>query len=134
MTPEEKRIAIAETCGWKGVRSDWDAALRVYGNPSTSLIGTPPCNQTEGWDKRDSFWTLPDYLNDLNAMHEAEKVLLVGTPKQIIHATNKYTNWLCRILGCLDTALFQFAHATAAQRADAFIATLDLDKSSHEPS
>ena len=120
MTPEEKRIAIAEACGWRFAETG--PRGKTWVPPQKQHIKYVTING------------LPDYLNDLNAMHEAEKVLLVGTPKQIIHATNKYTNWLCRILGCLDTALFQFAHATAAQRADAFIATLDLDKSSHEPS
>jgi len=47
MTQEAQRVAIAEACGWKtGYR-----------------------------DAVSSVTALPDYLNDLNAMHEAEQVL-----------------------------------------------------------
>ena len=52
----------------------------------------------------------PDYLNDLNAMHEAEKVL---TDKQAI----LYDSILDLISG------WTF-HRTAAQRAEAFLRTI----------
>lgn len=57
MTPEAQRIAIAEWMGW----TDF-----VMGNDGRTPWGTPPtggCNQ------------LPDYLNDLNEMAEAEAKL-----------------------------------------------------------
>ncbi len=47
MTPEAQRTAIAEACGWK----------------------------TEYRDAVSSVTALPDYLNDLNAMHDALKTL-----------------------------------------------------------
>jgi hypothetical protein len=110
MNPEQKRIAIAEACGWtrkKGMRA-WN---RPDGN---------------GWDY---VAQLPDYLNDLNAMHEAEKVM---TKEQM--PTFEY--YLTEITGSTGMGLrryfigevFKVAHATATQRADAFIATLGLDK------
>ena len=56
MSPEAQRIAIAEVCGWKrhadGVgfyQGEFHAFKTSYG--------------------------CPDYLNDLNALHEAEKFL-----------------------------------------------------------
>jgi hypothetical protein len=57
---------------------------------------------------------LPDYLNDLNAMHEAEKVLTAD-------------QWFeyDRLMPLRDP---QKIHATAAQRAEAFIKTLGLNK------
>lgn len=59
----------------------------------------------------------PDYLNDLNAMHEAEKVL--GEPK-----CYEYVDYLpSHYQGRTNFAL---AHATAAQRAEAFLRTLNL--------
>ncbi len=55
---------------------------------------------------------LPDYLGDLNAMHEAEKVL---TGIQLA----EYSIWLQKIED------YDFL-ATAAQRAEAFLKTLGL--------
>lgn len=118
MTPEEQRIAIAEARGWDcdpeeahewGSRGQWAKHATLTGGALVSLN-----------------MEVPNYPKDLNAMHEAEKVLLLGSAKQVIHATNRYTDQLCRIMGCMDTALFQFTHATAAQRAEAFLRTLEL--------
>jgi hypothetical protein len=59
----------------------------------------------------------PDYLNDLNAMHEAEKML--PSPSHWI----SYSSFLEPL--CQDSVGF-FIHATAAQRAEAFLRTLNL--------
>ena len=62
-----------------------------------------------------SVWSvgIPDYLDDLNAMHEAEKVLDFNQLRDME-----------------DSVSFQFAvypfHATASQRAEAFLRTLGL--------
>ena len=64
-----------------------------------------------------TYWTkqhFPDYLNDLNASHEMEKVL---TREQ----HEKYWLHLCRDI----VPLSGYAHcATASQRSDAFLLTL----------
>ena len=60
----------------------------------------------------------PDYLNDLNAMHEAEKVL---TDEQ----KREYRICLFRLCDCYAG---REVHATAAQRAEAFLKTLNLWK------
>jgi len=65
-----------------------------------------------------------DFYNDLNACAEFERALLGGNAKQNIHSTNRYTNELCKLLQCLDTALFQFATATAPQRCEAYLKTI----------
>lgn len=57
---------------------------------------------------------LPDYLTDLNAMHEAEKVL-TG------HQWTDYANVLTDIGPCSRRGMI---HATAAQRAEAFLRTV----------
>ena len=57
----------------------------------------------------------PDYLNDLNAMHEAEMKLIAGD------LDTEYRETLDKVCG-------QYAiifRATAAQRAEAFIRTLN---------
>jgi len=57
MKPEQQRIAIAEACGW--------ADCQIIGN--TRWFGIPPEQANTG----DNFRLIPDYLADLNAMHEA---------------------------------------------------------------
>lgn len=61
MSPEAQRIAIAEACGWvnQGRAKRIPALLFRWVNPSTKAVV----------DASD----LPDYLNDLNAMHESLK-------------------------------------------------------------
>lgn len=56
---------------------------------------------------------LPDYLNDLNDMHEAEKVL-----------TNEQLEVYCNILHKPNHGVYWAIHATASQRAEAFLRTI----------
>jgi hypothetical protein len=111
MKPELQRIAIAEACGW--------------------VMTTEQVEHTQWteWTETRKFWVsphgkrgeLPDYLNDLNAMHEAEKVL---TQQQRI----EYVRELGYIwTGRNDRAIpnWWFVHdATATQRAEAFLRTI----------
>jgi hypothetical protein len=104
MTPESQRIAIAEACGW--VRP----------------IGITNVEPDTWWTKGDNKLTLhlPDYLNDLNAMHEAEKVLDDEQAATYYDLLNiKLPTTRCSI----DEYVI---HATAAQRAEAFLRTLNL--------
>ena len=89
MTNEQINIAIAEACGIIS-KDQWGSLYRT-------LHGL--------------FRNCPDYCNDLNAMHEAEKML------------NK-EQWVAygRELSRLN--VFPMVHATAAQRAEAFLRTL----------
>jgi hypothetical protein len=96
MTPEAQRIAIAEACGWKP-----HADGRGYHQGEHSI-----------WK---SSKPLPDYLTDLNAMHEAEKYF-----KDDEAAWHGYKFWL---LGNIEPHRHEI-HATAAQRAEAFLRTL----------
>ena len=118
MSPEQQRIAIAQACGWRGVDPRrWGGYTDTY-NPLCSMadaIGAPA-----------KFWGyVPDYLNDLNAMHEAEKVL---TEKRV----RSYAFTLAQVLDTSPTVdlddQFLNIHATAAQRAEAFGLTLKLWK------
>ncbi len=61
---------------------------------------------------------LPDYLNDLNAMHEAEKVLTDAQRKQ-------YAELLLPMMGEPEWS-YNDVFATAAKRAEAFLRTLNL--------
>jgi len=97
MTKEQQRIVIAEICGWSRTSS------------TSGLV--------EAWQKGAEYTTkLPDYPNDLNAMHEAEKAL-------------SEEQWIAyiEILGTVmpDARLRSYVHATAAQRAKAFLETFN---------
>lgn len=67
MSDNEIRIAIAEACGWKKVFIG-GGVVRGY---------SPTRNNEHDYD------LAPDYIHDLNAMHEAEKVLKSSYPKFI---------------------------------------------------
>lgn len=122
MDPIKQRIAIAEACGWKH-----------YG--CTGCAQSPcACDEwihesTDGVPSE-----LPDYLNDLNAMHEAEKSLDVTQhlefPMELRCIIQRDCNKPeCYIPGAERSQLiadYWFYHATAAQRAEAFLRTLGL--------
>jgi hypothetical protein len=111
MKPDEQRMAIAKACGWIPRYDDAKANLRHWLRPNKSDSNT---------------YFLPNYLNDLNAMHEAEKSL----PSE--HARNSYLNILHEITSeseMSDVDIdFAWCIATAAQRARAFLETLNLWK------
>ena len=126
MTPEKQRIAIAEACGWTEIEpcTCCDEVSRGY---------TP----RPGTHKKH----LPDYLNDLNAMHEAEKVL--WDKGLMLEFVNQLVGIVCAAKGfrldklatdevaayvtvlCLAVQPKPMLHhATAAQRAEAFLRTI----------
>ena len=61
---------------------------------------------------------IPNFYQDLNAMHEAEKAL---TEKQ--RTGDHYAAMIADVTGC-DDMLWGFIHATAQQRAEAFLRTV----------
>ena len=103
MKPEQQRIKIAEACGWKRVA------------PMAEVLWGASATKDKLW-----MWPhqLPNYLTDLNAMYEAEKVII---ERGLMHPFEGYHNTLC---GILDNG--NAIHATAAQRAEAFLRTLNL--------
>ena len=108
MKPEQQRIAIAEACGI----TDCHRVIELW-RPAPNNV------RLEGIMGGNKV-TVPDYLNDLNAMYEAEKVLRADQLAD-------YFDRLCHqvIDGSLAPAGCVW-HATAAQRAEAFLRTLSL--------
>ena len=108
MTPEQQRIAIAEACGWKETEA-WLDGRRCFERADINA----------GWD----FDSLPDFLNDLNAMHEAEKVLTPDTiPEYLCQLFDVATNGRSGLYPVAENYLSH--HATASQRAEAFLRTI----------
>ncbi len=115
MTPEAQRTAIAGACWHTGIKQirtiNDDGAYTVLASDQTA----------SGWTGYDA-QEIPDYLNDLNAIHDAEKVL---TPVQL----GFYLGTLANMFpySGMESWSFGFArsiHATAAQRAEAFLRTI----------
>lgn len=106
MNTEAQRIAIAEACGWT---FDDGRVINSSGH-EWKMLGMS---------------AVPRYLTDLNAMHEAEKVL----------KGNKFVDYIRRLHqdvfnsdpeSLTNGELWELIHATAAQRAEAFLRTLNL--------
>jgi len=104
MKLKEQRIAIAEACGWRfaetGPQGKWWAPPK-----GEKFVAT-------------LYERLPDYLNDLNAMHEAEKHLRSLYPRDEFH---EFGYQLEEIMTRDEERVW---HATAPQRAEAFLRTL----------
>ena len=131
MKTEQQRIAIAEACGWtphpdndKMEVKCWTLGGSKYGERGSICARSAYINDaTWGLEQR----ALPDYLNDLNAMHEAEKVLTddqelryfqVLMCSDVIHLNG---------LEYVERQMLHYAiNATAAQRSRAFLKTLNL--------
>lgn len=122
MSPKAQRIAIgrAERPDLKDLPIDW-----TY---------TGCDDYTKGWcwvKKVNAYRTecieVPDYLDDLNAMHEAEKILTLESGqyrdyqlhlRQVLIVSGR--------LVCSVAEEHRFLTANAAQRAEAFLRTLNL--------
>jgi hypothetical protein len=96
MTDEQINATIAEACGWT------DFVV----HPEFGLMGMP--SDTHGLRTAVDWYTV-----DLNAMHEAE-AMLSNANMYVMEVQLKYV---------LSTREFYF-HATARQRAEAFLRTL----------
>lgn len=107
MDPIKQRIAIAEPCGF------------TFEGPRGRTLG-----MTSGELRH---WRVPDYLNDLNAMHEAEQTLTEAQCQRHFDNLAKATNAELDTLGTVyGVCHFRMYNATAAQRAEAFLRTLNL--------
>jgi hypothetical protein len=114
MNIEQQRIAIAEACGFQFIKLKGRVAI-THPDPDY------PPGFAWGRDRTLS-GIIPDYLSDLNAMHEAENPLTL-VQKQ------KYRTILAMMFtDHPDDGMPQAIHATAAQRAEAFLKTLSLWK------
>jgi hypothetical protein len=99
MSDVQINIAIAEACGWLLVKTC-----------DGSLIGKLK-NEQGPMDE------IPDYCNDLNAMHEAEKIL----------SDESHADYACELVKTIrqNGEWFESVSATAAQRAEAFLKTIN---------
>lgn len=109
MNNEEINRAIAEHLGWRLIPCNDDGFGRATGERWLDPDG-------------DIGLTPPDYSSDLNAMHEAEKVLFQSGHTDMLN--QNYWHELWRVCGDDYFKTTTAAHATACQRAEAFLRTV----------
>jgi hypothetical protein len=110
MSPEKQLIAIAEACGWTEI-----IQTDAYGRCAHQDFNMDWPIYLRG--KRDGeFDQIPDYLTDLNACYEMENALDETSITKGMNFT--YNNFL------LGLSWPYNYHATAAQRAEAFLKTI----------
>lgn len=120
MTDTEIRILIAEACGWRCHRNLAIASTHL----PTVHWSKPDGSPAHDWPVTgNGVGLLPDYPNDLNAMHEAEKVL---TEEQRSDYVEIIASNISEEICDLDPrkAEWMLATMTARQRAEAFLRTL----------
>ena len=102
MTDFEINKAIAEVCGWKIHHMDRYLITDPKYPHSVQPIGT-----------------IPNYCNDLNAMHEAEKSIQEN--KRVLYGI--HLAWICG--HTKNVGLWHISTATAKNRAEAFLKTFE---------
>lgn len=102
MTNEQINIAIAEACGWKNLGKVYTDCAIV-----DNAWESPLCE----------IENLPDYCNDLNAMHEAWLSLS-------LEDKFGFDRQLQRVLLTSEDGTYWLTNATARQRAEAFLKTI----------
>lgn len=110
MNNEEINITIAELCGW-AVRVSPDDENYWWAEHKSGLVIRGGLSESHA--KRVCY---PDYTDDLNDMHEAEKFLTTSPLEK-----SKYVMHLREVCGDKEAEM-----ATARQRAEAFLRTIGV--------
>jgi hypothetical protein len=104
MTDNKINEAIATVCGWSNIKTSGRLDGQIVGYPPTNSIIGKPCS-------------IPNYCEDLNEMHEAEKELDVESAEgyaALLHAATSTRH-------SYGFNCFQALSSTARQRAEAFL-------------
>jgi len=118
MKPEAQRIAIVKACGWTLVGINATAPVPVFS--SSQLTGRTP----EGYVQ-----LVPYYLDNLNEMHAVEETI-ANDPLKVLEYYRNLVDLIdrapdgSRVFG--KCVYWETLHASAAQRAEAFLRTLNL--------
>lgn len=107
MKAEAQNRAIAEACGWRQIQTGARAGMWRRSDISGSVL------------LADGSWPA-DYVNDLNAMHDA----IIAQPRELrIRINGALMGMMCPEAALV---LDRTINATAAQRAEAFLRALNL--------
>lgn len=126
MKAEQQRIKIAEACGWKRLWQNQGGAILFKTKPQGHCweVWFDPSGRTLNGQGDNVF--PPDYLNDLDAIHDVEIYLSKQTNSDGGSRMPWYRHNLYNV--CLDakSPFCNPEHATAVQRAEALLKTLNL--------
>lgn len=125
MTQEQQRIEVAESLGWKWYRS------KTTGDITTGIV-TFNTNLLGDWEEIPrpenylneavAFVNCPDYPNDLDAMHEAEKRL---KPHRMSGSeSTPWSDYFMTLLRICEREKVSSGHASAALRCEAYLRTI----------
>ena len=135
MNPEQQRIAIAKACGWTDIQINFDSKSGLIGKKRSipSYCHSIPYQgyNFEGSHRSDYGAGIPDYLNDLNAMHEVESFIRNAQDQMRYASETLIAMGFDDLMEASDLNVDYCWHvmgATAAQRAKAFLKTLNLWK------
>lgn len=127
MNKEAQRIAIAEACGaiWRDAKGGRILAFKKDPTPDDGYPHPGMAAPERIFSQSHPvILDVPDYPNSLDAMHEAEKGLLA---KDLPFYAEELTRLLwvdCQKRQSMPIAAIYEWHATASQRAEAFLRTL----------
>ena len=118
LTEEKQNINVAELCGWQGPYRG--GSTHLHGFPKGVVVPDDAAedNCTRHWLKQDH---VPDYINDLNAMHKAEKLISAWDDEGDIVGD---VLWMDYRKHLDETCNKSPVIATASQRAKAFVLTM----------
>lgn len=128
MKPADQQAAIAAELDYPRTEPRWLVPVG-HGVSETAMTGFATEAEANSWAAKclyqdvgqpqpyDHVAVAPDFLNDLNAMAEAEQTLPDWNDLPLGHNRWRYLDYLAEICGGISRA----SCATAAQRAEAFL-------------
>jgi len=136
MNPLEQRIAIAIALGFRWRIKDYGASNKQRVLTKGDEDGPAKMHEPLHWSWLDS---VPDFLNDLNQMHEAEETMNADECVEYARQLMKHHPTYCVTvlekgaeLEDIAYQTWQVIHATAAQRAECFLRGKGLWKDSEK--
>jgi len=131
MTEQEIDIAIAEALGVEPELVEW-WAHKPDDTGGSICMSAQTKQEVEEWIRKNpdyakgyspkAFYRYPPYCNDLNAMHGAEKKLSLDKRDLFLQALYR----ICDKAQRMTPVPWLAVNATARQRAEAFLRTLNL--------
>jgi len=127
MTPEQINIAITEAQGFRergggpfGIYYDKEDDNRYWVSPEYIEGFKPPWTDFDGT----AYYSLPDYCNDLNAMHEAWCSLTLWEHQEFRHELQAVIAYAQEDEEPHKGPCHSVCNATALQRAEAYLRTI----------
>ncbi len=131
MNPKAQQAAIAKACGWTFIENAISRCSDPYEGTMSGPAWLKPgqdWNNWEWWQQREIGFQQepPDYLNDLDAIHKAEKILDRDHTRRYIEILDDIICGISPYSPRTILAYFGLISATANQRAEALLRTLNL--------